>query len=121
MATKEIRNLDNGALTGLGGNNAVTIDSMMVLQNSDGSTFRLSLRDFLGFLGFNVGTEGQINTAVASRDDPMMAFITDGRKSNHVEGSGTLTETSGNGTGLLATYVSSTDVEGVDDGSDVVT
>jgi len=120
MAVKKISDLDNGAPSDLGGDDTIDIDSVICIEASDGSaTRKISIRDFLGFLGFNVGTESEINAVITARADPMMAFITNGRKSNHVQGSGTMSESSSNGTGLLATYVSPSDVEGVDDGSDV--
>jgi hypothetical protein len=122
MATRLVSQFPDGAPSALGGDGTLDLDSVLLFESADGlATRRISVRNLLGFLGFNVGTEAEINAVVTSREDPMMAFVTNGRKSNHVQGSGTFAEGVGVGTGLLATYVSSTDVEGVDDGSDVVT
>jgi len=121
MATKEVKDLIDGAPTALGGDGSLNIESQLMFQNPDGTTRKVSVKHLLGFLGINVGTESEITAVIASRSEPMTGFVTNALKSNHVEGSGTFAETAGTGTGLLAQWQSSSDAEGVDDGSDVTT
>ena len=123
MATTQIKDLVDGQPSGVGGlqDGEITIDSLLVVEDpSSGKTRKISVRDFLGFLGFNVGTETQIATN-QNGGEPKMGFITDGRKFNHVEGSGTFSEGSGAGTGTVAFYQSSTDPESISDGANVQT
>jgi bifunctional ADP-heptose synthase (sugar kinase/adenylyltransferase) len=93
----------------------------LFFQNADGVTRRISARDLLGFLGISVGTEAEVQAAVVTRSDPMVAFITNGRKVNHVQGAGTFAEGAAAGSGVLAQLAASnTDWESLANGEDVV-
>jgi len=121
MATKQVIDLNNGASSEIGGDGSIGLDSVLLFQNPDGTTRKITLRDLLGYLGFSVGTENEIDAVIGTQGPPMMAFISNGRKTNHVEGSGTFSEGSGDGTGVLAMYEGNSDAESIADGNNIVT
>jgi len=123
MATVQPNALVNGAPTALGGDGTFSLDSFLLFQNGNGATRKITVRDALGFLGISVGTEAEVQTGVGTpRSDPMIAFITNGRKTNHVQGAGTFAEGTAAGTGVLAQLqASNTDWESLANGEDVNT
>lgn len=120
MAVIQTKDLPNGAPTALGGDGTISLDSLLTIETPAGISRKISVRDFLGFLGINVGTEAQIDAVIGTQSPPMTAFVTDGRKTNHVQGAGTFAETGGNGTGVLAMFEANSDAESLADGLDVV-